>query len=455
MSPQPLVSAATIDRSRAPHADERIWVSVFLAVTLILLALVQLLFALHHSYPVPYWDESGYIPYVTGAKPITAQWLWSPANEHRIPLIRVVYVILARITGLDQQLMNAFSVTMLAAAAALMMGILRKLNGRSQYSDAIVPLVLLHLGHWNNITWPSQLQFILPTCLLFLSIAILATNQGHALLAPTVLAIFLCGANGLPIGLALLPLVVWNGYRHPRRAGINFACALLAIAYTGFYFVGLNSLTTNPPRPFVFREGITEGLHVCSQAFGPFVRQLWPYPAWAVFLLLAVCLSLVVRALCKAPADRWSAAGLGLALSGTIGLGFGIGLGRTILGPGAGFEIRYALLMTPVLIVMVLIADRFAPRGAAGFLRHTLLLGAALLYWPNGQQQIADLEAQVAVGQQLEAAVGRGASIDSLAAEFGSRWMFYPAVFAEHMREMARARMGIYRRYEPPADAGR
>src|SRR5215510_5499036 len=102
MSSKPLVSVAPPDRSRAPHAEDRIWVSAFVALTLAVLALVQLLFALHHSLPVPYWDESGYIPYVTGAKPITASWLWSQANEHRIPLIRVVYVVLARVTGLDE-----------------------------------------------------------------------------------------------------------------------------------------------------------------------------------------------------------------------------------------------------------------------------------------------------------------------------------------------------------------
>jgi len=410
-----------------------------------------LLFAIRYSYPVPYWDESGYIHFVTGSQPVTLHWLWSQANEHRIPLIRMIYLFEARAFSLDQRLMNAANIGMLIATSGIIMLALRRLNGRTQYTDVIVPLTLLNLGHWANTTWPNQLGFIVPTCLLSLCAAGFALRgrgeeRRYGLIAAAVLGMLLCGANGLPVGLALLPMLVWGGIAartagRIRQAWFSFGCALVALAYTAFYFVGLVPAIPVPPRPFVFSQGLTEGLKVCSQAIGPFSRVLWPYSGIAVLLLFALCLGLLLRANRE---ERFSAAGLGLALAGIIGLGFGVGMGRTILGPGAGFAVRYALLMAPFLIIAVMIVDRFASPSFRTFVRMSLLLSLSVLYWPNSQQEIGDLAGRAADGKRLEAAVQQGVPIGKLAEEFGPRWMFNADIFAANMRDLEAHRMGVY-----------
>ena len=39
---------------------------------------------------VPSWDEWDLVPALTGNQPVSAEWLWSQHNEHRVPLPRLV-----------------------------------------------------------------------------------------------------------------------------------------------------------------------------------------------------------------------------------------------------------------------------------------------------------------------------------------------------------------------------
>src|SRR3982074_2120654 len=76
-------------------------------------------FVLRYSYPIPYWDESGFIPYITNFRPITLEWLWSQANEHRILIHRLTYIAIVKLFGLDARIFNALSVLLLGATAAM------------------------------------------------------------------------------------------------------------------------------------------------------------------------------------------------------------------------------------------------------------------------------------------------------------------------------------------------
>lgn len=447
--------AGSVIREQAP-------VYIFVASVFLILAYVHLRFVLQHSYPIPYWDESRFIPFVTGDRKIDLTWLWSQANEHRIPLIRLIYVFLARISGLDARAMNATSVGMLAITSGLLLFALRKVNGKAQYTDAIIPFLLLGLGQYPNTTWPNQLAFVLPTCVACLSGALLALpDRGdwrrYQFLGPAVLVMCLCGANGLPIGLALSPMLLWVASRfwragRRRQAVFMLGCEVITLIYAGFYFVGLERITFPSGRPFVFVEGIAEGVKAASQCFGPAAVDVWPYSGAIAIVLLAAGASVVAYQSAKTRSSLFAAVGLILLLCGLAGLALGIGMGRTVLGPGAGFAPRYALLMTPILIVVILAFDRFGTPLVCSFVRMTLFTVLCMLYWPNSRVSISDLESRIAEGHALEREVGQGVPIRKLAVEYGARWMFTPEQFAANMRMLAKARMGIYRDQVPPTE---
>jgi hypothetical protein len=437
--------------------------SVFVGVVLLILTIVHLRFVLQHSYPIPYWDESGFIPYVTGDQQIDLAWLWKPANEHRIPLIRVLYVFIARISRIDARAMNATNVGLLAITSGVLLFALRKANGKTQYTDAIIPLALLSLGQYPNTTWPNQLAFVVPTCVACLSAMLFALpgredRRLYLLLGPAVLVMCLCGANGLPIGLALSPILLWVAlllWRAGRRrdAAFAIACEAITLIYSAFYFVGLRKITFANTRPFSFGEGLAEGLKAAAQCFGPSGVDIWPYSGVLAIVLLTAGMSILCYHFARIRSSRFAAAGLALALIGFAGLALGIGMGRTVLGPGAGFAPRYALLVSPIPLVVMFAFDRFGTPQFRDFVRMTIFTILCLAYWPNGRVSISDLENRIADGHNLEMQVQLGTPIAKLAEDFGSRWMFTPDNFAEKMQMLAKARMGIYRVYPPPSES--
>ena len=50
---------------------------------------------------VPSWDEWDMVPTLTGEQPVSAEWLWSQHNEHRVPLPRLVLLAVNLLGGPD------------------------------------------------------------------------------------------------------------------------------------------------------------------------------------------------------------------------------------------------------------------------------------------------------------------------------------------------------------------
>ena len=102
---------------------------------------------------------------MTGHEPDLPRWLWSQNSEHRLPLPRLVNLALLRATG-DFRSTMVFDTLALAAVAAGMILVARRFrDGRTSLADAFFPLLLLHLGNWDNLVWAWQIQFVLPTVL--------------------------------------------------------------------------------------------------------------------------------------------------------------------------------------------------------------------------------------------------------------------------------------------------
>src|SRR6478736_4424370 len=69
---------------------------------------------------VPYSDDWDLIDFITGARSVTLQWLWSSHGGHRVLLPRLVLLGLYKISGTDFRAGMYFSVGLLSASAAIL-----------------------------------------------------------------------------------------------------------------------------------------------------------------------------------------------------------------------------------------------------------------------------------------------------------------------------------------------
>ncbi len=120
--------------------------SLFVWGVWILMMLAALLFVVRYGANLPMWDEWAIIPAVTGGKPITAQFLWEQHNEHRIPLPKIILVLLSRLTRCDYRAGMYLNVFVLGAVASAMVRAAKSLRGSTSYTDALFPLALSASG---------------------------------------------------------------------------------------------------------------------------------------------------------------------------------------------------------------------------------------------------------------------------------------------------------------------
>src|SRR5690349_12683202 len=183
---------------------------------------------------LPFEEDWLMVAPMTHHEPHLGAWLWSQNSEHRLPLPRLANLGLLRATG-DFRSTMVFDTLILAAAAGGMILAARRLRGgRTSLADAFFPLLLLHLGQWDNLLWAWQIQFVLPTVLVCtVLLAILAhpsSPPSGALAVGAVLAVAslpLAGANGLVLAP---PLAAWLVYAWwvSRRSGAAAAPGSMA-----------------------------------------------------------------------------------------------------------------------------------------------------------------------------------------------------------------------------------
>ena len=113
-----LGKAAEQRDDRAVNARDRIKLSVVLFVWLVMLNGHAALTA-RYGRNVPIWDDWDLVPTATGHQPVTAQWLWSQHNEHRVPIPRLLLLAMLRLSGIDFRAGMYFNV---AGTAALALG---------------------------------------------------------------------------------------------------------------------------------------------------------------------------------------------------------------------------------------------------------------------------------------------------------------------------------------------
>jgi hypothetical protein len=341
---------------------------------------------------IPFEEDWLMVAPMTGHEPDLPRWLWSQNSEHRLPLPRLVNLALLRATG-DFRSTMVFDALAVGAVAAAMILVARSLrHGRTSAADAFFPLLLLHLGNWDNLVWGWQIQFVLPTvlaCALLVIIVARPTLPTPGLGVAGALGLVclpLSGANGLVLTPTLagwFAYTAWVRRRGPpvdRWAGdwLPAAAAILATLLCAVYFVGYQASPWNQASPGLGATLETSGKFL-TLSLGPAAAKHWLPCGLVAALIFLTSLGLLIAAHRSERADRLRVLGLIAFFAGVAVLALAVGWGRAGRAAATGrMPTRYVLLAAPGLCAAYFSALLYGPtwmrRGFTGAMAALLAL---------------------------------------------------------------------------------
>jgi hypothetical protein len=278
---------------RRPPLIGTVVYGVWIALTI---ALVWLVASYGDNLPGP--DEWHLVPIWVGKAPLTWSYLFSRHNEHILPLSREFLIALARITHGDFRAGMFASVLILSAAAFALIRAASRIRGRPSLADIALPLLLLHLGHrqnvlqgWNvhNALFAGVAIAILLLLLDFpsrfakkrtIALGLLLILLAYTGAAGHVVSVILCLWLLLYSLLARLSLI--PDQRSAANAGALLACAGLA---NDRWLLGFDSLSLEAAVPWLL---IVLGTMLCSRLLG---SRLARTAAGLVIAALAIALT--------------------------------------------------------------------------------------------------------------------------------------------------------------------
>ncbi len=343
---------------------------------------------------VPLSEDWTLVPALTNHEPDFIEWLWSQNNEHRVPLPRLLLLGLLKVTGGDFRAGMVASVVLLAGLAAMMMLAARRVRGgRTMYSDAFFPVVILNLGNWENLFWSWQLSFVssvilIGGLLLFVVTQVRPIPPRTASFAGIALVLLpLTGATGLVFVPVLGIYMAAQGVLQWRDASADtptwstvwlVGFSLIALAVTGLYFLGYESPAWYPPSELNLDFAKTS-LKFLAIAFGPASARSWALSSLIVIALLGCSTLLLLSSARSRAADRIRARGLLLVLVGVGIMAAAVGRGRGAV-PGENMPNRYALLALTALLTLYFAWELYgSPRAHRGVLNGLFVVALLLL----------------------------------------------------------------------------
>ncbi len=401
---------------------------------------------------VPWWDDWDLVPVLSGDEPASAAWLWQRHNEHRIPIPKLIHLALAAPAGADFRAAPYVSAVGLSAGALALILAARRLRGRTEASDALFPLALLHWGQYDNLLWSFQAQFICSTLLFLVAVTLLAASDrppgtGRIVLAGLcAIALPFCGANGAALAPALAFWLAGGAPACRKRAWLPVGLAVLVVGAIVLTFLGYTSPALHPPTPGI-GSGLRSALLVLLMSAGPAgaMRHGPLIGLFALLLALAGCVALG-RAILAGRVDRLRGAGVLAAVAAVLALGAGVGWGRAGLFADSPWAVtgvtRYVTLMAPVLCCASL-AGTLAGRRLVPY----LLLAAVVVTLPaNTRLGYEAARWRADALDRLTADARHGVPPDELSATY--RPIVHavdPELLSARLSMLRRARLGPYR----------
>jgi hypothetical protein len=412
---------------------------------------------------IPFEEDWLMVAAMTGHQPDLPSWLWSQNSEHRLPLPRLVNLAILRVTG-DFRATMVLDALLLGALVAGMILIARRLRGgRTSPADAFFPLLLLHLGNWDNLVWAWQIQFVLPTVLAGVLLLVIVSRTrppapGIAILAGlALLGLPLSGANGLvftPFLAGWLGYSAWSARRdEPRTAGpwrgISAGAAALAIILCLVYFIGYQSSPWNQPSPGPGASLVTAGKFL-ALSLGPAAAYGWFVCGAVSVLAVAASAYCLVVAYRERPDERLRILGLVAFLAAASVLALAVGWGRAGRAAATGrMPSRYVLLAGPGLcaayFAMLLYGRAWSQRLTTG-----LALIVALMFPLNtrvGWQRRAWFGAGFAAFERDLQAGTPGSLLAHRHYPFLLHWD--ETLMSASLQQLHEARIGPFARWDP------
>jgi len=369
-----------------------VW-SIWVVMLLMALACIFL-----YGRNIPLAEDWLMVAPLTGNEPDMAGWLWMQNNEHRIPLPKIIFLFLLKITNGDFRsgmVLNVMSAGLLAAG---LIRVFKYIRGKTIYPDAFFPIILLHIGNWENFFWSWQIGFVLPTVLACTLIIIIVRYTGLLQLRIAIIAAIcticlpLCGANGLMYLLPTIPLLSYEAVLHfrskeagaSRRVGVILFSAIgLTIFILVVYFIGYERPYWNPPSPDIKSTLVTSAKFM-ALGLGPGAASSWRLSVFTVMILLASTAILLLNALLKSRGVEFRRCiGIIFFMSGCLVFALAMGWGRAALIPKYGLPIRYVLLAIPALIICYSSWEIYGSPFLRNAIQWSLFLVMFLMILPN------------------------------------------------------------------------
>jgi glycosyltransferase involved in cell wall biosynthesis len=427
-----------------------VW-TVFLVATI-----AAVVFAVVNAPVIPFWDDWANVPVLTGHRPLSLEWLWVQHFEHRIPLGKLVWIVVLRMSGGDPRWMTALIALLLSMSSALLLRGLMKFRGKSLWTDAFVPLLFLHWDHWENLTWPFQISFAMHALFVSLLISLLLRTRRVSIASMTVpvglclMILPLCGGSTLPF-LLVAPWWAWVSYRQTRLLS-SIALPTAALLLSAGYFVGYRRLSDGPPSPG-FRASVTVAWEFLTGSLGVEGTRHWPTSGALTLIALAFTFAVLLR--CSRRQDDRSipAGGLLLVLVGVVVLAGLVGNLRAGSSLFAGFFDRYVTLSCLFPFMVYMGAELCGPPLLGRVLRTVLVAAMALFFRVNGEHALDLLAQRRLANQTLLHDVRSGLPLPILARKHSTWHPGTVETYEAELRMLAEARMAVFRRVDPSAIA--
>jgi glycosyltransferase involved in cell wall biosynthesis len=418
---------------------------VFVWIVFAAMFAAAFVFVARYSTSMPLQDDLEWAPFVDSSAQTSAEWWWSPFNEHRIPLPRLFFLALVRSTH-DIRSGMYFDVCLLGTVALAMILAARKLRGRMSYSDAFFPLLWLTWGNAENLLMMHQLSLIIPsaiTCTLLLMFAASPDPPSWKKSLAIGLCLFslpLCGAPGLTPAPAIVLwccIVGWKLARADdggaRRSGkILLGSAVATALLIAFYFYDFENPASAGYNKSAF-DSLRQAWGFLTLGFGPAGREYWPFSA--LVLALAILPAIVALALVwrQRPAERTRATGILAIGAGIFSMALCTGIARGGTYEYAGFAARYVTLPSPLLCCVYFAFCLYGPAAVGQFMRVCLCSTFLMLVFFNVRYGATYGEQRSASARAFVRDVDGGMNIRQLAVSHW--WSFYstPADFEDRL----------------------
>jgi hypothetical protein len=266
----------------------------------------------------------------------TLRWAGKHHFEHRYPLGKLAWISTLQATGWNFRAPMLLTVGLLTASSILLVWTARIRRGQTRYSDSVIPVLLLHLGHQFNLTMSYQVGFALFVYAVagwkWCAAKFDASGRNRWLwLAGVYGAMGLsCGGFGLVFTVPWVLWCAWMGWNHRRWM---WAFAVLATAYTAWVVLTMpaNPAAVQPSRePLALLQGTWA---YASTALGDW-HVAYPIQTKSVEVLTLGLYLLVLVSLRK-----WNSSTVALVL-GSVVLVLGLGFATTWV-RGVGYGSRF------------------------------------------------------------------------------------------------------------------